>query len=147
MEAVLNTHLRKIAFVRDLPELLAIEKASFHQPWSAFKFIQFMAQANHSGRIVEVDGEVVGFLMYEKHPERLHVAHVAVKPEYRGNGIGRQMIRSLGDHARSYVTLNVRKSNTEAQRLYHNLGFEVVRSLEHHYADGEDAFLMGYRGL
>jgi ribosomal-protein-alanine N-acetyltransferase len=57
------------------------------------------------------------------------------------------MIRSLGDHSRTYLTLNVRKSNSDAQRLYHNLGFDVLRCLPGHYANGEDAFLMGYRGI
>ena len=74
------------------------------------------------------------------------MAHVAVKPECRSLGLGREMILSLADRARCYVTLHVRKSNLGAQKLYHRLGFEVVRELPHHYADCEDAFLMGYRG-
>lgn len=147
MEAVLNIQMRAIALTRDLPALIGIERASFHQPWTVLRFMEFFSDEKNSGRIYEVDGEVVGFLLYEKRSDRLHIAHIAVKPKYRGQGIGRDMIRSLGDHARAFLTLNVRRGNTDAQRLYYNLGFELLRCIEGHYPDGEDAFLMGYRGF
>jgi len=141
------SQLRQISWLRDLPAMLVIEKASFANPWTLLDFLRFNCKSHTSGRIRILDGQVVGYLLYEKHFDRLHVAHVAVRPDCRSLGIGREMIRSLADRSRCYVTLHVRKSNLNAQRLYHRLGFEVVRELPHHYCDCEDAFLMGYSGL
>lgn len=142
-----DTSLRQISWMRDLPTMLAIEKASFAHPWNLLDFLRFYCQTSTSGRVRTIDGQVVGYLLYEKHADRLHVAHLAVRPDCRSLGIGREMIRFLADRARCYVTLHVRKSNLSAQKLYHHLGFEVVRELPHHYSDCEDAFLMGYGGF
>lgn len=138
--------LRQISWWRDLRNILAIENASFAHPWRLFDFLRFALTPSTSGRVRTVDGEVVGYLLYRKEEDRLHIAHVAVRPDCRRLGLGAQMIRSLGDRARRYVTLCVRKSNVKAQRLYYSLGFVVVRDLPRHYGDGEDAFLMGYSG-
>lgn len=150
MEAVLavqtDASLRQISWLSDLPSMLAIEKASFAHPWSLLDFLRFGCKSGTSGRVRVLDGKVVGYILYIKQADRLHVAHVAVKPECRSFGLGREMILSLANRARCYVTLHVRKSNLGAQKLYHRLGFEVVRELPHHYGDCEDAFLMGYRG-
>ncbi len=150
MEAILavqaDVSLRQISWLGDLRSMLAIEKASFAHPWGPLDFLRFAVKCGNSGRVRLLDGKVVGYILYVKQPDRLHVAHVAVKPECRSLGLGREMILSLADRARCYVTLHVRKSNLGAQKLYHRLGFEVVRELPHHYADCEDAFLMGYRG-
>ena len=150
MEAILavqaDVSLRQISWLSDLPSMLAIEKASFAHPWGVLDFLRFAVKRGNSGRARILDGKVVGYILYVKQPDRLHVAHVAVKPECRSLGLGREMILSLADRARCYVTLHVRKSNLGAQKLYHRLGFEVVRELPHHYADCGDAFLMGYRG-
>ncbi|CAN5513854.1 ribosomal protein S18-alanine N-acetyltransferase [soil metagenome] len=150
MEAVLAVQpaasLRQISWVSDLPAMLAIEKASFANPWSLLNFLCFAFKSGTSGRVRVRNGKVVGYILYVKQADRLHVAHVAVQPDCRSLGLGREMILSLADRARCYVTLHVRKGNLSAQRLYHRLGFEVVRELPHHYADCEDAFLMGFRG-
>lgn len=150
MEAVLALQavasLRQISWFSDLTAMLAIEKASFAHPWGLLDFLRFGFTPGNSGRVRVLDGKVVGYILYIKQADRLHVAHIAVKPECRSLGLGREMILSLADRARCYVTLHVRKSNLDAQRLYHRLGFEVVRELPHHYADCEDAFLMGYSG-
>ncbi len=150
MEAVLtfsnSEEQRPVSWIRDLSAMLAIEKASFAHPWSLFDFLLFNCKAHTSGRVWVIGGKVVGYLLYEKQVDRLHIAHVAVRPDCRSLGIGRNLIRSLADRARCYVTLHVRKSNLKAQRLYQRLGFEVVRELPHHYGDCEDAFLMGYLG-
>ena len=147
MDGILNTHLRHIVWTLDLSAILAIENASFHKPWNLCDFYKFMLKSSSLGRVTVHNGEVIGYLLYEKHENRLHVAHVAVKSDYRNRGLGREMLRSLGEPTQVNVTLNVRRSNVRAQRLYHILGFDVVQVLPAHYCDGEDAFLMGYRAF
>ena len=55
------------------------------------------------------------------------------------DGIGSTMVNSLEGNT---VTLNMRRSNIKAQRLYYELGFRIVRTLPQHYADGEDGFFL-----
>ena len=75
----------------------------------------------------------------ERTQGRLHIAHIAVSKAHRGKGIGSTMVNSLEGNT---VTLNMRRSNTKAQRLYYELGFRIVRTLPQHYADGEDGFFL-----
>jgi ribosomal-protein-alanine N-acetyltransferase len=45
--------------------------------------------------VAELDEEVVGFMVYELHKQRLQVVNLAVHPKFRRMGIGRQMIEKL----------------------------------------------------
>jgi ribosomal-protein-alanine N-acetyltransferase len=72
---------------------------------------------------------------------------VAVLPEYRGEGIGELIMRTLMAIAKKYgaekMTLEVRKSNYVAQNLYSKLGFEPRGIRRGYYADNkEDAVIM-----
>lgn len=53
--------------------------------------------------------------------------HLFVRPEYRGTGVGRALIRAVVDHAKSqgcrYVTVGTHPDNTKAQRIYLAAGF------------------------
>jgi ribosomal protein S18 acetylase RimI-like enzyme len=57
-----------------------------------------------------------------------HVAQIAVAPEHRGKGLGRQLMRAalagLADAGCGHATLTVTESNRPALGLYRSLGFE-----------------------
>lgn len=135
--------LRQADWSKDFPQVLDIEGESFNHPWSVDKFVDFISQPNASATIATVGGQVVGYMLLERISEvggdRLHIAHIAVSQAHRGNGIGSTMVNSLEGNT---VTLNMRRSNTKAQRLYYELGFRIVRTLPQHYADGEDGFFL-----
>ena len=61
---------------------------------------------------------------------RAHVARVIVRPDARGLGLGRVLVRALLDRARSrgarLATLNVYAENAAARRLYEEAGFSVT---------------------
>ncbi|MFA7339836.1 MAG: GNAT family N-acetyltransferase [Candidatus Obscuribacterales bacterium] len=141
--------LRQADWSNDLAPVLDIEGESFNHPWSFDKFVDFINKPNSSATIATIAGRVVGYMLIERERtnevtgegsgERLHIAHIAVSPAHRGNGTGSTMVNSLEGNT---VTLNLRRSNTKAQRLYYELGFKIVRTLPQHYADGEDGFFM-----
>jgi ribosomal protein S18 acetylase RimI-like enzyme len=60
----------------------------------------------------------------------INIHDVFVFKEYRGKGLGRQLMNAIIDEAKkrkcSRVTLEVRKDNHKAQILYRSLGFEEV---------------------
>ena len=70
---------------------------------------------------------------------------IVVKEETRGQGIGKEMMRQLINHAKSKklseVYLEVRVSNVPAVKMYQGLSFKTRFILPRLY-DGEDGLAM-----
>ncbi|GGP18934.1 hypothetical protein GCM10007981_00580 [Thermocladium modestius] len=91
------------------------------------------------------DGRPVGYIIScVDAPGQGHVVAVGLLREYRGRGLGRQLMCasmcSLSNVER--LVLEVRVSNEVAQSLYRSLGFHVADQLKSYYSDGEDAYYM-----
>jgi ribosomal-protein-alanine N-acetyltransferase len=136
---------------RDLDEVVAIERASFTLPWSRGAFLYEMEQNRVARCWVTRDGaRVVGYVCLWEIGDELHVTNIAVHPEFRQRGIGRTLLTSVLEDARSrqlrIVGLEVRPSNREALPLYESFGFKVVgRRKGYYYDTGEDALVMELR--
>ena len=50
--------------------------------------------------MVEVEGEVVGYLAATISDDRLHIDEVDVLRAYQGRGLGRRLLQTAADHAR-----------------------------------------------
>lgn len=100
--------------------------------------------------LVEAQGEIVGVLHCQGSPD-LFTRHnvtmgVSLRKDYRGRGIGTQLIRRCLEWARSKgyirrVQLEVFAYNEEAIQLYERLGFETegwriqAYYIDDHYVD------------
>jgi ribosomal-protein-alanine N-acetyltransferase len=79
--------------------------------------------------------------------DEAHVTTIAVRPHFRGRGLGELMLVALTEialdiHAR-WLTLEVRVSNTVAQELYRKYGFKPAGVRPKYYSDNhEDALIM-----
>jgi len=76
-----------------------------------------------------------------------HITNIAVKEEYRGMGVGKRILESLIYYCAlkniDSMTLEVRKSNMVAQKLYRKYGFVEYGVRSNYYTDnGEDAIVM-----
>jgi ribosomal-protein-alanine N-acetyltransferase len=75
-----------------------------------------------------------------------HVVSFAVLEEYRGKGIGKklvvQSIEGMKIKKCNESYLEVRTDNIPAIKLYENLGFNKIATLNTYYKDGRSAFLM-----
>jgi ribosomal-protein-alanine N-acetyltransferase len=145
----LRAHIRWM-IRRDMPEVLAIEGQSFEFPWSEDDFLRQLRQRNCIGMVADCDDQVVGFMIYELHKTRLHVLNFAVAPNYRRQGVGRQMVSKLtgklSQQRRSRLLLEVRETNLDAQLFFRSLNFRAVSVLRGFYEDTpEDAYVMQYR--
>jgi len=135
---------------RDMPEVLEIEAASFEYPWSHDDFINSLQQRNCIGMVAELDGEVVGYIIYEMGKADFHVLNVAVRPDYRRRGVGNQLIDKvmgkLRPKQRTKINLEVRETNLAAQLFFRRFGFQAVTVLKDFYEDTvEDAYMMMYQ--
>jgi ribosomal-protein-alanine N-acetyltransferase len=132
----------------DLDGVMEIEGQSFPTPWSRRAFWSELTQNIYAHYIVvRIDGVLVGYGGMWVILDEAHVTNVAVHPEYRRLGIGRRIMNELMDRARSRgaarMTLEVRRSNTGAQKLYEELGFVAKGIRKGYYADlKEDAIIM-----
>jgi ribosomal-protein-alanine N-acetyltransferase len=134
---------------RDMPEVLAIEHASFEFPWCEEEFLRVLRQRNCIGMVAELGDRIVGFMIYELHRNKIHVLDFATIPDCRRQGIGRQMVAKLvgklSSQRRNRIALCVRETNLAAQFFFHVVGFRAVEVVREYFQDtGEDAYGMLY---
>lgn len=78
--------------------------------------------------------------------DELHILNIAVHPRARRAGIGTVLMNEALSEAREkrieLLTLEVRRSNLAARRLYRKFNFEERRLRRNYYGVGEDALVM-----
>ncbi|OGO45936.1 MAG: ribosomal-protein-alanine N-acetyltransferase [Chloroflexi bacterium RBG_16_64_43] len=137
----------------DIPRVMAIDSLSFPNPWPETTY-RFEISENPSAHllVLEVEAEplrmqVVGFAGYWFIIDEAHISTLAIHPNWRGRGLAQVLLRALLREAAQRgalsATLEVRRGNRVAQRLYERHGFAVVgRRLGYYSDNSEDALLM-----
>lgn len=86
--------------------------------------------------VIEVDGRFVGFVQYYFEYPYFEVVEIHLLPEYRGKGIGSDILRYLQKtciaHDRK-IRIGCFKENHRAKHLYHKLGFMQTEETDTHY--------------
>lgn len=146
--------ISRIGQESELDEVVAIEVASFTNPWTREMYAAELRNhaISHIYALREADHGVVGFCAFWLIFDEIHINNVAVFPERRGRGYGTALLqfvmnegRRLGAHR---ATLEVRRSNVAAQRLYARLGFRIAGHRPGYYTHpGEDALVLWREGL
>ncbi len=134
----------------DLDRVAEIEKEIFSVPWTKKGFADSMSQEYTKYLVALEDGEIAGYCGYFQSFEEADITNVAVESSFRGKGIAKKMLLQLmeegekrGIHA---YTLEVRKSNDPARKLYEKLGFEEAGIRKNFYEKPiEDAVIMWKR--
>jgi ribosomal-protein-alanine N-acetyltransferase len=135
----------------DLASVRAIEALSFSSPWSDNTFRGEIQNTSVSFPLVVVrrpDDEVVAYIIFWQIREDVQVNNIAVRPDCRGQGIAEALMRYVIDKVRkagaTFMTLEVRPSNTAATNIYKKLGFEVLGTRKNYYTKpDEDALILG----
>lgn len=147
------TYIR-CAVRRDLALMLAIESESFSQEgmWTEDDFMTALRQKNTIAYVAEFDGQVVGFIVFELHRDRLHILNIAVNQKFRRRRVGtqliQQLVKKLSPVMRKEIRLDVRETNLPAQQFFRARGFKATKVLKGFYAEelgvDEDAYQMQY---
>ena len=144
----------------DLPAIVAIERASFGDPWSEASFASLVdnplvwflvaelvgvASGQPSGPAT--GGAIAGYLVAWFVVDEGEIANVAVDPARRGLGLGARLVdAALAEGARRGTValfLEVRASNATARRLYGSRGFvELGRRTRYYRHPVEDALVL-----
>jgi len=132
----------------DVTAVHEIERLSFSTPWPAYAFEQEL-KGNRLARylVARAGDRIVGFAGMWLMVDEAHVTTFGVHPDWRRQGIGRQLLLNLAELSISIgarrMTLEVRASNLGAQSLYRSFGFEIAGRRPRYYTDdGEDALVM-----
>ncbi|MBT9259214.1 MAG: ribosomal protein S18-alanine N-acetyltransferase [Clostridiales bacterium] len=134
--------------VADLPEVLAIERASYPTPWSERAFRSELMHNSYGHYLVALyEGKVVGYAGMWIVLDEAHITNIAVHPDYRGRGFGHLILSEMEKRAVEQgctrMTLEVRPSNHVARRLYQRHGFVARGIRKGYYSDTqEDAIIM-----
>jgi len=136
--------------IDQLPEILAIERLVFSDPWSPASF-QHEVEQNRTAmtRVARLwpEGPVLGYFVAWVVEDEIHLGNLAVHPDRQGEGTGQLLLDHLVEEARRrggrMITLEVRESNMGAQRLYLRNGFRPIAIRRRYYPDNhEDAIVM-----
>ena len=135
----------------DLPEILAIERASFPTPWTEGMFQDELQIAHAQCLVIKVEMEgkasIAAYVIFWFVADEVHLHNLAVKNEFRRQGLAYNMLNLMKDIAAQVgitrQTLEVRESNHEAINLYRKCGFVVKGRRPLYYTDThEDALVM-----
>ncbi len=135
----------------DIKDVLRIEQQSFATTWPSNAFYQELHEnkaahyyVGRLGRRIVAYGGIWVIL------EDSHITTIAVSRDARGRKYGERMLLHLLDRAiergTSWMTLEVRESNTVAQALYRKYGFTTVSTRKAYYSDNNENALVMWAG-
>ena len=129
-----------------VPQIAALERVCFSDPWSE-KSILSELENPLSCWLVAMDGEhLAGYVGSQTVLGETDMMNLAVDPDYRRKGLGKELILSLIEALRQResrcLTLEVRDSNAPARALYEGLGFQEIGRRKNYYRNPkEDALI------
>jgi ribosomal-protein-alanine N-acetyltransferase len=128
-------------------QIAQLEAMCFSSPWSEKSIFNELTNPLSLWIVAVDDDRVVGYVGSQSVLGESDMMNIAVAPDYRRKGIARtlvlELISLLSENMVSRLTLEVRKSNLSAIKLYEMLGFHQVGCRPNYYsAPKEDALIL-----
>lgn len=132
---------------RHIKEMAGIERLCFSDPWSYDALYEELENPTAAFFVAELEGRCVGYAGMYSVVDEGYINNVAVHPGCRRQGVASLLMEKLQDYARekhlSFLTLEVRASNSPAILLYEKFGFQRAGIRKGYYREPrEDAVLM-----
>ena len=133
--------------MEDVPQIACLETICFSDPWSEKSIASELANPLSCWMVAEEQGRVAGYVGSQSVLDAADMMNIAVAPDFRRQGIGKQLIVALMEQLqrRNVIALflEVRVSNAPAIALYEKLGFEQVgRRPRYYHNPREDALIL-----
>lgn len=168
---MLETYSVRYMRLTDIPQVAWIDQQSFSTPWSAGSYVREVVESSYSHMLVverltrtppdnrihamwnwmrgqtQVEQTTMAYGGLWLFDQESHISTIASHPHHRRQGWGElalvAMLRRSVMLKAGYALLEVRVSNTSAQRLYDKYGFEKKgRKKGYYYDNNEDAYIM-----
>lgn len=131
-----------------LDQVAEIEKICFSDPWSRRMLAEHLENECAATLVaLGADGTILGYAGLLVVLDEGYITNVAVRPEYRRQGIAGELLevfrRFAVGHQLAFLTLEVREGNTAARALYAKYGYQEVGVRKNYYDHPkENAILM-----
>ena len=141
----------------DLQSVMQINRMCLPENYTDYFFIDLHERFSETFIVAEENRKIAGYIMCRIEVglssnilggliRKGHVVSIAVLPEYRRRGVAQALIRAairgMGYYKAKLCFLEVRVTNTVGIALYKKLGFEISKTHEGYYSDGESAYVM-----
>lgn len=91
--------------------------------------------------VLKEENKVIGYIYYSDIYERAEINQFEIETFHRNCGKGQKLLKKLIEAVDKSITLEVRKDNISAIRVYEKLGFKR-KAIRKNYYDGVDGILM-----
>jgi ribosomal-protein-alanine N-acetyltransferase len=141
----------------DLQSVMQINRVCLPENYTDFFFTDLHQRFPETFIVAEENGKVSGYIMCRIEVglsnygfggliRKGHVVSIAVLPLSRRKGMASTLIKKALEGMEYYKAkqgfLEVRVTNEAGISLYKKLGFEITRTINGYYSDGEDAYVM-----
>lgn len=131
---------------RHLADVAELERICFSEPWSE-KALELLLNDAAVAYVCEADGRAVAYVGMMLAFDEGQITNVAVHPDYRRRGLGRELMAAVAADARArgfvQIALEVRVSNRAAILLYERDGYTIAGKRPNFYREPrEDALVM-----
>lgn len=128
----------KRATVDDVYDIHNLEKRVFPQPLDLeFLYDELVINPFAKYYVYEQNKKIVGYLGYRVIDEAAEMMNFIVDPKHQKQGIGKTLISDTIDElikqGVKMITLEVRKSNKIAIKLYESVGFKLSHIRKNYY--------------
>jgi ribosomal-protein-alanine N-acetyltransferase len=138
---------------RDLNGILALDAVTFTNPWTR-EMYEFEARRSDVSRLYVAyppgaDSPLIAYCAVWVIYDELHINNLAVHPGWRRQGVARLLLdfvlQAATEAGAGEATLEVRRSNLPALKLYEGLGFAVEGVRPGYYSHPEEDALVLWR--
>jgi [ribosomal protein S18]-alanine N-acetyltransferase len=144
-----DVQVERITRAADLDPIIEIEEASFNNPTTREWYLRELDRPDVCFIYVlrTPESPTAAFCAFWRVADQAHINNLAVRPELRQRGLGSRLLAAIIVEAARLgartLTLEVRRSNIAAQRLYKRAGFteEAVRK-SYYTQPVEDALVL-----
>ena len=91
--------------------------------------------------LLKEDNEIIGYIYYSDIYDRLEINQFEINNQYRNKGKGKQLLQYLIDKEKKDITLEVKKDNYSAIKVYESKEFKHI-AVRKGYYNGIDGLLM-----
>lgn len=144
----------------DLQSVMQINRKCLPENYTDYFFVDLHERFPETFIVAEENGEIAGYIMCRIEVglsnnvlggliRKGHVVSIAVSPEHRRRGVAQALItmavKGMAYYKAKLCYLEVRVTNSVGVALYKKLGFEISKTREGYYSDGESAYMMTKR--
>lgn len=113
----------------DIENIAFLEKECFSEPWSDESLKTELKNKNAHFFVAQDKGKILGYIGSQCYSGECYISNIAVFREFQNQNIGSILLKNLIDFMKNkceFISLEVRKSNIPAIKLYKKFGFKQV---------------------